>query len=51
MCKDEKKTTEAKVEDEKKLAEEELDKASGGIGEAKKPIIGRDGRVYVDPIW
>ena len=31
MCKDEKKTTEAKAEDEKKLTEEELDKASGGF--------------------
>ena len=31
MCKDEKKATEAKVEDEKKLTEEELDKASGGF--------------------
>ncbi len=31
MCKDEKKATEAKVEDEKKLTEEELDEASGGF--------------------
>ena len=59
MDKDEKKATETKVDDEKKLTEEELDKASGGSNDASEPIydwkrciIGTDKRPYplvIDP--